>query len=296
MEDVAALVPKTSAAVAAALVLGGGAVVLGAAALAQVAGPGAAAGLVAALALLAGARGRRAGDREAALGAVAVAAAAALAVVARVLVRSLGEAPATIARVVQDVAPAGPDLAWVAAASAALAPAVSAARVLRQPWSAVLAPPRPLWPAALAAVVAAAVLFPLVCAADLHGRALVASAVGGVAPDASVAAVLDATAPGLPTDRGLLASWLALAVVLPSLEVLLHGVVRRAAERVGRLPFVVATAVAAPVLLAPEAPAPGVYVAALVTGALARRTGSVLPGVVFWQALAAAETVWGPLA
>lgn len=79
---------------------------------------------------------------------------------------------------------------------------------------------------------------------------------------------------------------------LPALELLLHGTLRQSFNRWGIVPCVVGTAVLAPVLVMSAGLTFGLFPACLATGLLAARSGSVVPGFVFWQALYIGRIGW----
>ncbi len=86
---------------------------------------------------------------------------------------------------------------------------------------------------------------------------------------------------------------LTIGVQLPLLEILVHGVLRQAFHRWGALPFVVATAALASLLMTASSNVSfAIFGAALVTGLFAARTGSVFPGVAFWLAFFVTSTAW----
>ena len=82
---------------------------------------------------------------------------------------------------------------------------------------------------------------------------------------------------------------------LPAVELLLHGVLRASFGRWGLLPFVVGTAFCAAILCVDTTVNYSVFVGALATGLLAARSGSVIPGFVFWQAVYVGAILWSPL-
>ena len=86
---------------------------------------------------------------------------------------------------------------------------------------------------------------------------------------------------------------LALAIELPLLELLLHGVLRQALSRWGIVGFVVGTAILAPVVLLSGRMSFFLFGGCLATGFLAARSASVVPGFAFWASLAYGWIAWG---
>lgn len=85
---------------------------------------------------------------------------------------------------------------------------------------------------------------------------------------------------------------LRLGLTLPLLEVLLHGVLRQSFGRWGIVGFAVGTAFLAPLLLVQNQLSFFLFGGALVTGIVAARGGSVVPGFAFWMALFAGIGLW----
>ena len=83
-----------------------------------------------------------------------------------------------------------------------------------------------------------------------------------------------------------------LGLTYPLLEVLLHGVLRQPFSRWGLVGFVTVTAVLAPLLLVQDRLSFFLFGGALVTGVVAGRGGSVVPGFAFWLALFAGVALW----
>jgi hypothetical protein len=74
--------------------------------------------------------------------------------------------------------------------------------------------------------------------------------------------------------------------------VLIHGVLRQPFSRWGIVGFAVVTAVFAPLLFLQQGVSFFLFGGALVTGIVAARGGSVLPGFAFWMALFAGVALW----
>jgi hypothetical protein len=178
-----------------------------------------------------------------------------------------------------------------------LMPALFGARLIRLPWHGQLRPPRPAMAPIVLACLAGALLFPVLAATQayvLHFAHRLARI------DEHAPALRDVLRGRLPQGRGLdavlgtglLPIGASLSLLLPGLELLLHGTARRAFAGAATLPFVAMTAVAASFIMPTLLPAPILWAGFLVTGVFARRTESVVPGIVFWQALALGEFLW----
>jgi hypothetical protein len=85
---------------------------------------------------------------------------------------------------------------------------------------------------------------------------------------------------------------LRLGLTLPLIEVLLHGVLRQSFGRWGIVGFAVGTAFLAPLLFVQNQLSFFLYGGAIVTGIVAGRGGSVVPGFAFWMALFAGIGLW----
>ena len=158
-------------------------------------------------------------------------------------------------------------------------------------------PRRPLGPV-VAALVAGVLLYPAISllqvGVDLTAAALLGPSPGGTTlgwPGVRVASMREAFPASLSSQP--LHLFLQLAVQLPLLEVLLHGVLRQAFLRWGAMPFVVVTAVVAALVRLRTGVDLFAFGGSLVTGWLAARCGSVFPGIAFWTALFFGWVFWG---
>ena len=178
-----------------------------------------------------------------------------------------------------------------------LLPAIVGGRALQTGWDLARPPPvsaRPL----VVAVVAGLLLAPSVAFARAYGETAIwalrhemgAPGTHRIWPTPSTAsAALPLT---VSADPSTLALFLRLGVELPAIEVLFHGTLRAAFGRWGLVPFVVATAFCAALLAMDLQPNFAVFVGALATGLLAARSGSVIPGFLFWQAVYVGSILW----
>jgi hypothetical protein len=177
-------------------------------------------------------------------------------------------------------------------------PTVAGSLALRIPALDLLASPRrPLGPF-VAALVAGVFLYPALsllqvgvelAAAKVLGPSAGGTALGG--PSVRVAAMREAF-PASVTSQPL-HLFLQVALQLPLLEVLLHGVLRQAFLRWGAMSFVVVTAVLAALVRLRTGLDLFAFGGSLVTGWLAARCGSVFPGIAFWTALYFGWVFWG---
>ena len=194
-------------------------------------------------------------------------------------------------------------LGWVAVGSAVssvaglLLPAVVAGRALRTDFD-LVRPPSNLARPLLVAAAAGVLLAPSVAFARAYGEAAIASlrhemGVPGTRLSWPTPATASRSLPlALGADLSTLALFLRLGLELPAIEILLHGTLRAAFGRWGLVPFVVATAFCAALLTMDTQPNFAVFVGALATGLLAARSGSVVPGFVFWQAVHVGSILW----
>jgi hypothetical protein len=235
----------------------------------------------------------RRASRSEAVGLGVAAGALALCVLGDVLARAALEGrPATDARVA--VVHGG----WAVLAFGV--PAAAGAVLLRiHPLDLLAAPARPLGPL-VAAAVGGLLLYPalgiLQGGADALAAAVLGPSPGGTSlgwPGVRVAAMKEsfpASSANVP-----LRVFLDVALQLPLLELLTHGVLRQAFLRWGARPFVVVTAALAGVLRVRGNVDFFAFGGSLLTGWIAARSGSVVPGIVFWIALFAGWVFWGSL-
>jgi hypothetical protein len=158
-------------------------------------------------------------------------------------------------------------------------------------------PARPMGPT-VAALVAGVLLYPALSVLQV-GVDLLADVALGPSPGGSRlgwpgirVAVMKEAFPASVSGQPL-HLFVLLAVQLTLLEVLLHGVLRQAFLRWGALPFVVVTAVLAALVRLQTGVSLFAFGGSLVTGWLAARCGSVLPGIAFWTALFFGWISWG---
>jgi hypothetical protein len=230
---------------------------------------------------LVGVRARRDGDRDARVGSIALGSAAILATLAGLVTNvresspASGGLPMTALWIVEE-----PNAFAVALiAGVLLSCVVVAARSLGLPWHALLRPPRPAAPSVVVIALAALLLCPALKAMQSLGLSSLRDAVQGHAF-------------GVLFGSDAIRIGLSISLLLPALELLVHGVARRAFAGATTTSFTVASAVAAALILPIPTPAMTVYAACLITGLAARRTESVVPGIVFWQALAVGDALW----
>ncbi len=176
-------------------------------------------------------------------------------------------------------------------------PSAAGGFLLKIPPGDLLRPPtRPTGPL-VAAVVAGLFLQPalssLQTGVEWAGREVLGPTTAGPAPalPSLRAALLRGSFPGASHEAPLHV-FLQIAVQLPLMEILLHGVLRQAFLRWGALPFVVGTAVLAALLRIQTGIDFTAFGGALVTGLLAARTGSVVPGFAFWTSLYLGWIAW----
>ena len=173
-------------------------------------------------------------------------------------------------------------------------PLVVGAWLLKTPAPDLLRPPGPAWKPMLLALAAGFALYPVLAVATTAVNALVDGWVGSHAKPwpgwngALHAEVIDA-------DVARKFRWiaLALAIELPLLEILLHGVLRQALSRWGVVGFVVGTAVLAPVVMISGTMSFFLFGGCIVTGLFAARTASIVPGFAFWTSLVYGWIAWG---
>jgi hypothetical protein len=171
------------------------------------------------------------------------------------------------------------------------------ARALRIPPLRVFGARTPSLRAFGVAAVLGVALFPLLNAASVYGNAaLRAALVAGAPPDPrgwpSLANAIDRPFFPLTTPTRFLQLAARLAFFFPLAEACLHGVLRQAFLRWGRVPFVVGTAFLAVPLVMDGQTTFGVFGGMLVTGVLAATTGSSAPGLAFWYALFLGQVLW----
>jgi hypothetical protein len=176
-------------------------------------------------------------------------------------------------------------------------PAAAGAVAMRIPFVDLWLGRRPVGWAIVLGAALGLLCFPLVNAANVFGNAALREAMSsGVAsgprgwPPLASAFERELFPAAAATRATALAA--RLGVAFPLLEACLHGVLRQALSRWGVLPFAVGTAFLAPLLLMDVQMAFGIFGGTLVTGLLAARTASVLPGIAFWSALVLGQVLW----
>lgn len=179
-------------------------------------------------------------------------------------------------------------------------PSIAGSAMLSIPPSDLLRAPRRQTAAFVAAAVAGVFLFPalsfLDTGVDVAVREILGPTVAGPSPGwpSLRAALLRETLPGSSAAVPLHV-FLQIGLQYPLMETFLHGVLRQAFLRWGSMPFVVGTALLSSLIAATTRIDLAAFGGMIVTGLFAARTGSVLPGFVFWTARYLGWVLWSRL-
>jgi hypothetical protein len=176
-------------------------------------------------------------------------------------------------------------------------PALVGARALRIPPLRVFGDRTPSLASFAVAAALGVALFPLLNAANVYGNAAVRAAMIAGSPHLPrswppLSSVVDRSFFPFTTTTRFVQLAARLGLFFPLAEACLHGVLRQAFLRWGRVPFVVGTAFLAVPLVMDAQTTFGLFFGMLLTGLLSARTGSAAPGVAFWYALFAGQVLW----